>query len=459
MTEQKRSPLGSAQYPAPSWDTLAAQDSRAIPAVLREDTYSYLGSEALATERYTSPEFFQREIDKMWPNVWQFAARDEELPQEGDLVVYENAGRSYLLIRQHDGAVRAFHNVCLHRGRKLRTQNGRVKDLVCPFHGFTWKRDGALKEIPCRWDFEHLKDGNMRLPEASVGRWGGYIFVRENDTGPTLEEYLAPLPEHFKLWPHEDCYTRAWVGKVIPANWKVTAEAFMEAWHSNNTHPQIRAFTGDVNTKYNIYGDHINVAITPFGVPSPELDMTDRDQRWVLDQYLKYNGRVGGPGVKIDLPEGATARSAMGEFNRKRFGKDFGRDMNAVSDAELQDALTYNVFPNFSPWGGFTPNVVYRWRPWPDVGHTLMEVRLLQRLAPGQPAPPSPAMNLLGADQPWSAAKELSVLGDVLQQDMNNLPYVQEGLRASKTGAVNLANYQEIRIRHFHQTLDKYLAR
>ena len=78
-----------------------------------------MGSQPLSAARYTSPDFFRQEVEKMWPNVWQFAAREEELPEPGDVVVYENAGRSYLVVRQDDGSVRAFHNVCLHRGRKL----------------------------------------------------------------------------------------------------------------------------------------------------------------------------------------------------------------------------------------------------------------------------------------------------------------------------------------------------
>jgi phenylpropionate dioxygenase-like ring-hydroxylating dioxygenase large terminal subunit len=178
---------GAARCPGPSWDDLAKADTKPVPEFLREDGYTYLGSAPLATERYTSPEFFRREVEKMWPNVWQFAAREEELPEPGDVVVYENAGRTYLLVRQQDGSVRAMHNVCLHRGRKLRDANGWAQELRCPFHGFTWNLDGSLKAIPCAWDFPHLKDRDMRLPQAQVGRWAGYIFVKENPGGPSLE--------------------------------------------------------------------------------------------------------------------------------------------------------------------------------------------------------------------------------------------------------------------------------
>src|SRR5690606_13582093 len=163
---------------------------------------------------------------------------------------------------------------------------------------------------------------------------------------------------------------------------------FMEALHVIATHPQIMAFTGDANSKYSIWGDHVNLAITPFGVPSPHMAGTERDEQWLIDQFLKNNGRVVPQGVNIEVPDGSTASNTMGSYNRKRFGEMSGRNLDYASDSEVQDAYTYNVFPNFSPWGGFAPNIVYRWRPWPDQDHTLMEVRILNRLKPGEELPP-----------------------------------------------------------------------
>jgi phenylpropionate dioxygenase-like ring-hydroxylating dioxygenase large terminal subunit len=445
----------AARSPGLSWDELAAADSRTVPVFLMRDESRYLGSTPLSTDRYTSPEFFQREIERMWPRVWQFAAREEELPATGDVVVYENAGRSYLLTRQADGTVRAFHNVCLHRGRKLRTANGNVNEFKCPYHAFTWNTDGSLKNIPCKWDFKHLEGESMQLPEAQVGRWGGFIFIKEEEGGPSLEEFLAPLPEHFARWEPQNRVTTAWAAKVVPANWKAAAEAFMEAFHVIATHPQIMAFTGDANSKYNLYGDNVNLAITPFGVPSPHLDGDDFDQQEVMNAFLKYNGRVVPQNTTITVPDGSSAREVMGDFNRKRFGELAGRDFDHASDAEVQDALTYNVFPNFSPWGGFSPAVVYRWRPWPDQDHTLMEVRILGFVPENGPEPKVASMRLLEPDEPWAAA--LGVLGSILDQDMGNLPHVQAGMKASKNKTLHLGNYQESRIRHFHQTLDKYL--
>jgi phenylpropionate dioxygenase-like ring-hydroxylating dioxygenase large terminal subunit len=451
--------LGTARCPGESYDDLAAQDTKAVPDFLKEDAYQYLGSEPLSTARYTSPEFFRREIDKMWPNVWQFAARDEELPEPGDVVLYENAGRSYLLVRQQDGSVRAMHNVCLHRGRKLRDASGWAENLRCPFHGFTWNLDGTLKDVPCPWDFPHLGNRSMALPQAQVAHWSGYIFIKENPAGPTLEEFLHPLPTHHKRWAHEECVTTLWVAKVVKANWKTCAEAFMEAFHSVATHPQILPFAGDANTKYFTYGDHVNLAITPFAVTSPHLNHLDRGEDWIIEQMLKYNGRSAATGLKVDIPEGGTARAALAAVNRERYGKADRRDYSEVSDSEMVDAFTYNVFPNFAPWGGFPPNIVYRWRPWPDQDTTLMEVRRLTRVPVGEPRPRSVPMRLLRDDEPWASHEEMAVQGAIFDQDWDNLPSIHQGMKASKTGMLQLSAYQEIRIRHFAQTLDKYLAR
>ncbi len=449
--------LGKPRCDSPGIADFLAREAMDVPAFLGTESYEYLGSAPLAAARYTDPAFFAREVSEMWPKVWQFAARDEDFPEPGDVVVYENVGRSFLLIRQEDGSVRAFHNVCLHRGRKLRTESGAVSELQCPFHGFTWNMDGRLKRIPCQWDFGHLTKVDMSLPEARVGHWAGYVFLNVDGKALPLLDYLAPLPEHFARWHMEDCFTALWIGKVVPANWKVTAEAFMEAWHSVVTHPQILPFTGDANSSYRIWGDHVNLALTPFGVLSPHLQNQGHSEQFIVDSFHAYSGRMGDTLAEVTVPDGKTAREVLGAKNRQRYLTDIGYDGSSITDSELLDAWTYNVFPNLSPWGGMSPNIVYRWRPWPDQDHCLMEVRILARVPKGQPLPRGAPLRMLREDEPWSAVTEWGNLGGIFDQDMTNLPFVQDGLKSSENGHIELGNYQEIRIRHFHQTLDKYM--
>ncbi len=454
---------GKARCPGTSWEDLMAADSRPAPDILTQESYEYLGSEPLDASRYTSEEFAKLEREKMWPYVWQFAAREEDIPEVGDYTVFENAGRSWLISRQEDGSVRAFHNVCLHRGRKLRTEDGHADQFQCPFHGFTWDKDGSFSHMPCQWDFPHLKKDEMALPDAEVGQWGGYIFIREERGGPTLQEYLAPLPEHFKQWKHEECSTVIWVAKEVAANWKVTSEAFMEAWHTIVTHPQIAPFTGDANGAYWFWGDNVNVNHVPFGVLSPHLDPEGKTEQWIVDEFIKYNGRSSdnydpsGDPYAVTVPEGMTARAALGIAMRKAYSEAAGYSLDHATDAELIDALVYNVFPNFAPWGGFMPNIVYRWQTGKTPDTCIMEVRVIARVKKGEPIPRGVPRNFLRLDQKWTEAPELGGLGAVFEQDMDNLPFVQDGLHCSKNGKVQLADYQEIRIRQFHQTMDKYL--
>ncbi len=441
--------------PGRTWNEMARADSNPVPDYLLEDFEPELGVAPIDVSRYTSREFFELEMKHMWPRVWQFAAREEELPEPGDTAVYEYGTKSFLLVRQQDGSIRAFYNACLHRGRKLRTSGGKVNDLRCPYHAFTWNADGSLKHIPCKWDFQHLDGKDMNLPEVQVGTWGGYVFIKEEPGGISLEDYLAPLPRHFVDWGPDECYTVKWGAKVLKANWKVCMEAFIEAFHVVATHPQILPFTADTNSKYALFSDHTNLTITPFGVTSTHVPGAEREEQWVIDQFLKYNGRVVEPGMEVKVGEGETARQAMGAFNRARFGKMIGRDISHVSDAEVQDAFTYNVFPNFSPWGGYGPAVVYRWRPWPDENHCLMEVRLIQRAKPGEAKPKCPEMILIPEDQDWEPL--FGQLGAVLNQDMANIPHVHTGMQALRDGKVELAHYQEVRVRHWHNTIDKYV--
>ncbi|RVQ66536.1 aromatic ring-hydroxylating dioxygenase subunit alpha [Croceicoccus ponticola] len=445
-----------------SWNDLMALDSRPVPDILTEEAYEFRGSDPIPAFRYTSEDFARLERERMWPYVWQFVAREEEMNEPGDYVVYENAGRSYLIVRQDDGSIRAMHNVCRHRGRKLRTEHGHAEKFTCPFHAFTWKKDGSFDHAPCQWDFPHLAQKNMDLPDAEVARWQGHVFLREEKGGPSLEEYLAPLPDHFKRWRHDECATVVHVAKEVPANWKVVMEAFMEAWHTIVTHPQLLPFTGDSNAAYRTWGDNVNVNLVPFGIMSPHIQEGQGEQ-WIVDEFIKYNGRSSdnyesaGDPMAIVVPEGKTARQALGDRMREVYTEQTGYDHSQASDAEVLDGLVYNVFPNFAPWGGFMPNIVYSWFPGKTPDTCVMDVRVLARVRKGDPRPTAAPRKFLTLAQKWTEAPELGILGDVFEQDMENLPYVQEGLHCSKTGEVQLGNYQEIRIRQFQDTMMKYI--
>jgi phenylpropionate dioxygenase-like ring-hydroxylating dioxygenase large terminal subunit len=437
----------------PGYSDYLDADSVGAPAFLRAESRRVFDTAPLAAERYTSQAFFEREARELWPRVWQMVCREEDIPLPGDALPYDIVGKSFIVVRTPAGPIRAFYNSCPHRGRKLLLAPGHHDSLRCPFHGFSWDLEGSCKSVPCRWDFAHVDDADFALPQAQVATWGGFVFLNMDPTAPPLAEYLGVLPEHFARWRLEDRWKSVHVGKVIACNWKVAQEAFMESYHVIATHPQILEFCADANSRYDVLSEHVNRNLTAFGAPSPHVARSATPER-TYDGMLAMLGRR--PGAR---PAGAP-RAALGRMVRDSFERAYGGDWSTVSDAEVLDAIVYNVFPNFSPWGGFAPNIVYRWRPnGRDVGSCLMEVMILKPVRAGDPRPAAVPFRLLGEAERWSDVAELPVLGPVIDQDMENMPYVQQGLVASGTGRVHLANYQESRIRHFHTLIDAYLAR
>jgi phenylpropionate dioxygenase-like ring-hydroxylating dioxygenase large terminal subunit len=431
-------------------------ETRPVPAALRATASEDLGTGGIPRTRYTSRATHDLEIDRVWPRVWQMACREEQIPAVGDSIVYDIAGFSLVIVRSAPERIQAFHNSCLHRGTRLRTQPGTVTELRCPFHGFTWNIDGTFAGMPCPWDFPHVDAATFCLPEVRVGSWGGFVFVTMDPEAPSLESYLEILPTHFASWPLEDRYLTAHVVRVLPCNWKVALEAFIESYHTVAVHPQLLTTSGDTQTEYDVYPGvrHVNRMITPVGIASEHVDHDVAEQEIVDAMFLTRDD----PDAAV--PDGATARHVLAARTRRRLTEQTGRDQSAVTDCEALDAIEYFVFPNFMPWAGYTTPLTYRFRPH-GTDHTscLMDVMLLEPLpATGQRPAPAPTRHLADG-QSWADAPELGYLGRILNQDTATLARVQKGLESRSDPDVTLAHYQENRIRHFHRTLGAYLER
>ncbi|HEY2427363.1 MAG TPA: aromatic ring-hydroxylating dioxygenase subunit alpha [Acidimicrobiales bacterium] len=428
-------------------------ETRPVPAALRATSTVDHGDDDIPRHRYVSQRYHDLEMERMWPRVWQMACREEQIAEVGDHVVYEIGDFSLIVTRTGPDRIQAFHNSCLHRGTQLRTSSGRVEQFRCPFHGFTWNLDGTLREIPCAWDFPHVDPASFCLPEARTGTWGGFVFINLDTAAPPLDEYLELLPEHFRDWPLEERYATAHVVRVVPCNWKVALEAFIESYHTVAVHPQLLRTTGDTLTEYDVWPDsrHISRMITPVGVASEHLDRAVPDDEILGAMFMTR-------GTDTALPEGASARDVLAERSRQLLESRAGRPFD-ITDCEAIDAIEYFVFPNFMPWPTFTTPLVYRFRPHGhDPNTSVIDVMLLEPVPSAGPRPPAARPRVLGPDETWADAPELGFLGRILNQDNATLGRVQRGLRASPKPGVTLAHYQESRIRHFHETLGHYVG-
>ena len=450
-------PPGEARCPGPDTAEIISADKRPAPEKLTKKSYQFLGDEDIHYDRYTSQEFFDREIEKMWSKVWQWVCRLEHIPEVGDNYVYDVGPYSILVVRHGEGPedVKAYHNSCLHRGTQLKPSlsMGNSPKLRCPFHGWEWNLDGTVNEIPCRWDFPKVTDEAYGLPEVKVGFWGGFAFINMDPDCTPLVEYLEVLPEHFSgLWDLGDRYTVTHVEKTLPANWKAAQEAFIEAYHVLETHPQAADYVGDANAQYDVFGSNTSRFVQTVGYESPHR--TDR----LSEQALLES--MGAAPAGTEVPEGATARSVIAKVTRAEFSSAWGVDLSEYSDSELMDSLEYHLFPNMFLFPGVRLPMIYRFRPnGADVDSSIFDVLFL-RLKPVEGEPPEPPEPYrIDAETSYTVVPELAAgLGGVFDQDTFIMEMQRRGQRASiaKQGAT-LGNYQEVRIRRMHMTLDQYL--
>jgi nitrite reductase/ring-hydroxylating ferredoxin subunit len=442
---------GQARSRGLSYQELLDTDTRPVPTVLREVSWRYLGDDDKPVDRYTSRAFHELEKERLWSKVWQMACRDEAIPNAGDTTVYDIAGTSILLVRTGETEIKAYYNACLHRGRQLREVQGNVSELRCPFHGFAWNLDGSLKHVPCQWDFPQVHAEQFRLPELRVGTWGGFVFVNMDLDCESLEAFLGDLPKHFERWPLEKRYTQVHVAKVIRANWKVVQEAFMEAYHVVATHPQLLPGIGDANSQYDAWTT-FSRAITPNGTPSPHLKWEPTEQE-MFDSMV--DRRLDEDPVAV-IPDGMTTRQVVAANARRMLRPAVGDAVEDLCDAELVDSFYYTLFPNLHPWGAYN-RICYRFRPNGDDHETSIMECLFLAPFEGERPPPAP-VHWLGPDDDWTEAPELGMLAKVFNQDVYNLPKVQIGLKSLKKPGVTMAVYQETKVRHFHQLLERQLA-
>ena len=151
----------------------------------------------LAKDVYISSEVVQLEREKLWPRVWQVACREEELKAVGDFVTYDVAGQSIIVVRAREGHLKAFHNTCQHRGRRLVTGAGRTAKFHCKFHGWQYEWNGAISRIIDREDWDgcsEFADQNLSLKQVQVDTRAGFVFSKEPDR--TLKAMFSERSTH-----------------------------------------------------------------------------------------------------------------------------------------------------------------------------------------------------------------------------------------------------------------------
>lgn len=450
------SPPGETRAAGPSVaDTLR---SDAIPAVapLLETCYSFLGDADLDPKRYTSEDFFRREMSDVWAKSWQWVCREEHLPDEGDNYIYDIGDYSVILVRQANGGIKAFLNTCTHRGTRLLGAEGPgySQAFTCPFHGWSWHLDGSLKNVPGKWDFPHVSNNSHHLLEVHCESWGGFVFVNIDPDAKPLQQCMDVMPQHFREFPLDDRRITLHVEKILPANWKAAQEAFMEAYHNFETHDS----PNGANAQYDVFGKYVSRFIHNIGNYSPQSLSDYAGDKWrdppLTEQELLSMLAV----EQRPLQEGETARAVAAASLRKNLGAELGVDFSATCDSLMLDSIEYHLFPNMFFFPGVLVPMVYRFRPHGNnVDECVFDLLIMEPAPKGSEKAEPPEPIRLEIEQSYTEVDALGWLGKIYDEDTGNLQLQQQGFKTTRKG-ITLGNFQEARIRRVHMTLDEMMA-
>lgn len=196
----------------------------------------------IGIDQYVSEDFYRKELATIWRKCWLWAGRASEIPNPGDYFVLNLPfldRTSILVVRGQDEEIRAFYNVCQHRGGRLAYyERGSAPALRCTFHGWTYRLDGTLAAVTFDETFCDFDRSARGLRPVSVDTWGGWVFVNLDPTPRwPLREYLSPLPDALSDYLEKEPWVWEWGRKgLFKCNWKLQVDSQAEGYHARFLH-------------------------------------------------------------------------------------------------------------------------------------------------------------------------------------------------------------------------------
>ncbi len=215
--------------------------------------------------RYTDPDFLALEDKYLWKKSWLYAGHVDELAKPGDFLMWEKTGSPIVLVHGKDGVIRAFYNSCRHRGAPLvQTECGHVDGLVCKYHGWTYGLDGTLLNLRDKRDFPDLDLSDYPLNQVRCERLGNWIFVNEDPNAAPLLEHLGHIPGYFEeVQPAQVRFIHK-KSYPVACNVKVLLDAFLEVYHLKSIHQNtVDRFLDHRGTTITLWPHGHSLMITP----------------------------------------------------------------------------------------------------------------------------------------------------------------------------------------------------
>jgi phenylpropionate dioxygenase-like ring-hydroxylating dioxygenase large terminal subunit len=268
------------------------------------DLFPELGVAPVPAAPYISNDWYQREVARVFKTCWLHIGRADEVPEAGSYRVkrLDFARTSLILTRDGDGCIRAFHNICSHRGNKVvwgDECHGKARGggLVCRFHGWVYGMDGSVLSIPEIDRFVDLDRQSLALPEVHAEVWEGFVFVNlAPRPTSTLKDYLGEAGTRFAGFPFETMTAAYRYRTVLKCNWKVAQDAFSEGYHVPTIHAG--SFPGSFDTKLlnvRLYGPHRSAGAAQI--------MDEKPKPVAALAHGFANTSIAKPGQRSNIPE------------------------------------------------------------------------------------------------------------------------------------------------------------
>lgn len=420
------------------------------------------GTECYSKDGYFSRDYMRLEWERLWTNTWLIAGVSSDLEEVGDFFVFD-IGDESIIVTRTDAGVRAFYNVCSHRGARLVwEERGRKRVFVCPFHSWSFHNTGELRRITDEETFQpEVVAHRPGLTPLACEEHAGIVFVHMGENPPPLAQSIG-LPEgYLEAYQIDRMKVVRHVRSEWGANWKVGVEAFYESYHLHAVHPETRGVMGDLNVQYDLYPNGASRMIVPLGQPSPRM----HDQQTVNEglQMMLQDA-----GVDPDTFEGSAedVRRAI-QLGKRARSERLGLGYERFEDGQLSDSWATGIFPNVQI--GCHPEAVFLMRFLPhesdperfyyDTMTLLIPVDDPDYRPPAWMGLPE-GTDVSGTVRPpmerYTKEQDAN-LGLVLSQDAALLPVVQRGMR-SRGFRGQLWSEQEQRLRHFHVELERRLS-
>jgi choline monooxygenase len=185
---------------------------------------------------YSSPEVFAREKERIFLKDWLCVARAEEIAKPGDYMTFRIMGEPVLIVRDMEGVVRAFANLCLHRGVELVVGEGNTNMFICPYHAWSYSLKGELRAAPFMKQSDGFETAGCKLKEVKVGLWAGWVFINLDPAASPLETYVSEFAQDVGLLKMEDCVLGTKLIVDLECNWKLVVENLMDVYHAQTVH-------------------------------------------------------------------------------------------------------------------------------------------------------------------------------------------------------------------------------